>query len=354
MQIKANFDIIILLTKGGFMNKFLKGTIKLVGAISILALSTFDTGTIINNVDVKTKDNLVINFVEGEEVEILKETPNGYVVQKDSQTAELDGENIIQFNKKSNEFTVRRLTALKEDKASDQVKRQLLEGESITVQKNEGEYSFVLTTDNLTGYVLSSDLDKEVVSNVVTGELLGLIQLIDGTSLEAGTPVVINGFADGNFTASTKDKKEFIIAKQFVKIVKDRLSRAANRNPGLENDVVAIAQSKLNTPYVYATAGPNSFDCSGFSTWVYKQLGVKLPRSSASQSGFGQLVNRNDLVPGDLVFFNTSGSGVSHVGIYIGNDKFIHAASAPYMKVMINSLSEKYYNTRYVCARRVL
>lgn len=336
------------------MNKFLKGTIKLVGAISILALSTFDTGTIINNVDVKTKDNLVINFVEGEEVEILKEIPNGYVIQKDNQTAELDGENIIQFNKKSNEFTVRRLTALKDDKASDQVKRQLLEGESIIVQKNEGEYSFVLTTDNLTGYVLSSDLDKEVVSNVVTGELLGLIQLIDGTTLEAGTPVVINGFADGNFTASTKDKKEFIIAKQFVKIVKDRLSRAANRNPSLENDVVAIAQSKLNTPYVYATAGPNSFDCSGFSTWVYKQLGVKLPRSSASQSGFGQLVNRNDLVPGDLVFFNTSGSGVSHVGIYIGNDKFIHAASAPYMKVMINSLSEKYYNARYVCARRVL
>ncbi|WP_099950404.1 C40 family peptidase [Ezakiella peruensis] len=336
------------------MNKFLKGTIKLVGAISILALSTFDTGTIINNVDVKTKDNLVINFVEGEEVEILKETPNGYVIQKDNQTAELDGENIIQFNKKSNEFTVRRLTALKDDKASDQVKRQLLEGESIIVQKNEGEYSFVLTTDNLTGYVLSSDLDKEVVSNVVTGELLGLIQLIDGTTLEVGTPVVINGFADGNFTASTKDKKEFIIAKQFVKIVKDRLSRAANRNPSLENDVVAIAQTKLNTPYVYATAGPNSFDCSGFSTWVYKQLGVKLPRSSASQSGFGQLVNRNDLVPGDLVFFNTSGSGVSHVGIYIGNDKFIHAASAPYMKVMINSLSEKYYNARYVCARRVL
>lgn len=336
------------------MNKFLKGTIKLVGAISILALSTFDTGTIINNVDVKTKDNLVINFVEGEEVEILKETPNGYVIQKDDQTAELDGENIIQFNKKSNEFTVRRLTALKDDKASDQVKRQLLEGESIIVQKNEGEYSFVLTTDNLTGYVLSSDLDKEVVSNVVTGELLGLIQLIDGTTLEAGTPVVINGFADGNFTASTKDKKEFIIAKEFVKIVKDRLSRAANRNPSLENDVVAIAQSKLNTPYVYATSGPNSFDCSGFSTWVYKQLGVKLPRSSASQSGFGQLVNRNDLVPGDLVFFNTSGSGVSHVGIYIGNDKFIHAASAPYMKVMINSLSENYYNARYVCARRVL
>lgn len=350
----ANFDIIILLTKGGFMNKFLKGTLKLVGAISILALSTFDTGTIINKIDVKTKDNLVINFAEGEEVEILKETPTGYVVQKDSQTAEINVENIIQFNKKNNEFTVRRLTALKEDKASDQVKRQLLEGESITVQKNEGEYSFVLTTDNLTGYVLSSDLDKEVVSNVVTGELIGLIQLIDGTNLAAGTPIIINGFKDGQFIASTKDEKEFLIAKEFVKIVKDRLSRAASRNPGLENDIVAIAQTKLNTPYVYATAGPNSFDCSGFSTWVYKQLGIKLPRSSASQSTFGQLVNRDELVPGDLVFFNTSGSGVSHVGIYIGNDKFIHAASQPYMKVMINSLSEKYYNARYVCARRVL
>lgn len=336
------------------MKQLLKGTLKVLGAVSILALSTFDTGTIINKIEVKTNQDLVISFEDGEEVEILKETPTGYVVKKENSSVEVDFENIIQFDKKINEYCVRRITALKEDSASDKVKRQLLEGEPVTVQKNEGEYSFVLTADNMTGYVLSSDLTKEVVSNVVTGELLGLIQLIDNTQLQKGTPVVIQSYKDGKYLASTKDKKEFLIEKDFVKILTDKLTRSTERNPGLENDVVAIAMTKLNTPYVYATAGPNSFDCSGFTTWVYKQMGVKIPRSSASQSGYGKLVGRDELIPGDLVFFNTSGRGVSHVGIYIGNNKFIHAASTNEMRVMINSLTDNYYNKRYVNARRVL
>lgn len=336
------------------MRQLLKGTLKVLGIVSILALSTFDTGTIINEIEVKTNQDLVISFKDGEEVEILKETPTGYIVKKDNQSAEVGFDNIIQFDKKINEYTVRRITALKEDINSDKVKRQLLESEPVTVQKNEGEYSFVLTSDNMTGYVLSSDLTKEVVSNVVTGELLGLIQLIDNTTLQKGTPIVLQSYKDGKYLASTKDKKEFLIEKQFVKVLTDKLSRASERNPGLENDVVAIAMAKLNTPYVYASSGPNSFDCSGFTSWVYKQLGIKIPRSSASQSRYGKNVARNELKVGDLIFFNTTGAGVSHVGIYIGNNKFIHAASTREMRVMINSLNESYYNKRYVNARRVL
>lgn len=336
------------------MKQLLKGTLKIIGAVSILALSTFDTGTIINKIEVKTNQDLVISFEDGEEVEILKETPNGYIVKKGNASTEVTSENIIQFDKKINDYCVRRITSLKDDKNGENVKRQLLEGEPVTVQKNEGEYSFVLTSDNMTGYVLSSDLTKETVSNVVTGELTGLIQLIDNTSLKAGTPVVIQSYKDGKFLASTKDEKDFLIEKEFVRIITDKITRSVTRNPGLENDVVAIAMTKMNTPYVYGSSGPNSFDCSGFTSWVYKQMGIKIPRSSASQSGYGKVVKRDELTPGDLLFFNTSGRGVSHVGIYIGNDKFIHAASTSQMRVMINSLSENYYNKRFLSAKRVL
>lgn len=87
--------------------------------------------------------------------------------------------------------------------------------------------------------------------------------------------------------------------------------------------VVSIAMSKLGSPYRWAAAGPDAFDCSGFTMWCYAQIGVSLPHSSAAQIGVGQRVSRANLAPGDLVFF---GSGrIHHVGIYIGGGQFIHS-----------------------------
>lgn len=87
--------------------------------------------------------------------------------------------------------------------------------------------------------------------------------------------------------------------------------------------VVAIAESKLGSPYQWGAAGPSSFDCSGFTMWVYAHVGVSLPHSSRAQIGYGQRVSRANLRPGDLVFFGTS--VIHHVGIYIGGGMFIHA-----------------------------
>jgi len=87
-------------------------------------------------------------------------------------------------------------------------------------------------------------------------------------------------------------------------------------------DVVAVAMSKLGSPYVWAAAGPNTFDCSGFTMWCYAQIGISLPHSSRAQINYGERVSYADLEPGDLVFF---GSPIHHVGMYIGNGRFIHA-----------------------------
>ncbi|MDZ4169976.1 MAG: NlpC/P60 family protein [Coriobacteriia bacterium] len=88
------------------------------------------------------------------------------------------------------------------------------------------------------------------------------------------------------------------------------------------SEVVAIAKRYLGAPYVWAANGPNSFDCSGLTSFVYRQVGVSLPRTSRAQIHAGERVSRSDLQPGDLVFF---GSPIRHVGMYVGGGMYIHA-----------------------------
>ena len=110
----------------------------------------------------------------------------------------------------------------------------------------------------------------------------------------------------------------------------------------------------MGSPYVWGATGDGGYDCSGLVYAIYvNELGISLPRTSSAQSQVGAQVDRSQLQPGDLIFFNTTGKGVSHVGIYIGDDTFIHANSGS-GRVKQNKLSEKYYNSRFVNATRVL
>jgi cell wall-associated NlpC family hydrolase len=88
------------------------------------------------------------------------------------------------------------------------------------------------------------------------------------------------------------------------------------------SEIISVARRYLGAPYRWGATGPNAFDCSGFTSFVYRQVGVRLPRVSRAQIGAGQRVNRSDLQPGDLVFF---GSPIHHVGIYAGGGMYIHA-----------------------------
>lgn len=119
------------------------------------------------------------------------------------------------------------------------------------------------------------------------------------------------------------------------------------------NVVIAYAMSFQGVKYQYGAVGPNSYDCSGFTMTVMKKFGIKLPRTSIAQSSYGTPVPRGSLQPGDLVFFATSGgTKVSHVGIYAGNNNFIHISVN--RGHTVSSLNETYYRTRYVKATRVI
>jgi cell wall-associated NlpC family hydrolase len=113
---------------------------------------------------------------------------------------------------------------------------------------------------------------------------------------------------------------------------------------------VAAAQSKIGVPYATAGVGPGGFDCSGLTMWAFGQAGISLPRTSYAQFGVGTPVSRSAIQAGDLVFFNTSGSGASHVGIATSATT---AISATTHGVRQHSIVDSYWSSHYVGARRV-
>lgn len=121
---------------------------------------------------------------------------------------------------------------------------------------------------------------------------------------------------------------------------------------GNGSSIVATAKQYLGYKYVYGGSSPSTgFDCSGFTSYVFKQHGITLSRTAAGQYSNGVAVSRANLQPGDLVMFGKS--GINHVAIYIGGGQIIHA-STPSTGVRIDSLSTGYYNNNYVGARRIL
>ncbi|MFF2448966.1 NlpC/P60 family protein [Neobacillus sp. NPDC058068] len=114
--------------------------------------------------------------------------------------------------------------------------------------------------------------------------------------------------------------------------------------------VTDIALEYIGVPYVWGGSSPSGFDCSGFTSYTYKQAGITLPRTAADQYTKGQAVAKGNLTKGDLVFFSTYKAGASHVGISLGGEKFVHASSNG---VKISSLSESYYNQTYIGSKRI-
>jgi len=111
------------------------------------------------------------------------------------------------------------------------------------------------------------------------------------------------------------------------------------------------AESRIGAPYRHGGAGPETFDCSGLVAYAYRQAGIEVPRTAAQQYAVARPVSRRDLRPGDLVFFRLSSREVSHVGIYAGDDRFVHAPQHGGL-VRMASLEDEWFRAHYAGAGR--
>ncbi len=166
------------------------------------------------------------------------------------------------------------------------------------------------------------------------------------------TTVTVDGFADGWYAVTCQYGTTGYIRSDFVDLTTDDASSASG--------AADVAKQYLGTRYVYGGSSPSGFDCSGFTMYVFKQMGVSLPHSATSQwqSGKGEkLYSASELKTGDLVFFRdpsrANGKACSHAGIYLGGGQFIHASSANSGGVIVSTLTSGYYNTYFVGGMRI-
>ena len=206
-----------------------------------------------------------------------------------------------------------------------------------------------------------------------SGVELGIPNLDEIMRLETGRVLTVTGI-EGSWFAVSYNGVSGYVASQYVLICSPSTADTSapetpeetpaetpdetpTDNPAATvsgSEIVSLAQQYLGVPYVYGGSSPSGFDCSGFTMYIFAQVGVKLPHGATSQLSYGASVSRSELQPGDLVFFQDYGAVASHVGIYIGGDQFIHASSSSGNSrcVTVSSLAESYYANHYYTARR--
>jgi cell wall-associated NlpC family hydrolase len=214
----------------------------------------------------------------------------------------------------------------------------------LTVVAADGTTTTAAADDTVYAQVTASSL------NVRSGAGTGYSKV---TQLSRGAVVTVLETLDGWTKISTGATTGYVSSEYLTTV--DAATAAASSSKAAQ--LVALAKTYLGVRYKYGGASPSGFDCSGFTYYIYKtSAGVTLPRTATGQYSGYTKVSKANLQVGDLVFFSRSsgGSTIGHVGIYIGDGKFIHSSSPSSGGVIISALSEAYYSARYYGAVRVL
>ncbi len=175
------------------------------------------------------------------------------------------------------------------------------------------------------------------------------------TSVRNGAAVKLTGIENGWFKVDYNGSVGYVLSDYIVPCDDVSIPVFSEEASAAAQQLLAYAASYLGTPYAYGGNGPNSFDCSGFTSYVYRHFGYKINRTASTQLSNGVSVPKEQLQPGDLVFFRNDGDShaASHVGIYVGNNQYIHAASDTGV-VEYRSMLTAANLRKYVGARRIL
>lgn len=240
----------------------------------------------------------------------------------------------------------------KKASTSSKTMQKLKLNDKVTVISEEGKWSKV-KVDNTTGYILT--------------ELLSDTKLEKENKKEESNTTSRDGETTSRKEEEKTDAKEDTSVKQEENKTNEKeetksetttnVKEEQNTSKVTGDDIVTFAKKYLNYKYVSGGSSPSKgFDCSGFTKYVYNHFGYTLSRTSKAQAKNGKEVAKSDLQPGDLIIFkNQSLTAIGHVGIYIGNNKIIHA-SEPGVGVTITDMNASgyNYNKRYVTARRII
>lgn len=219
--------------------------------------------------------------------------------------------------------------------------------------------------------------DADLVAQISSGDSVEIVGFVDGwykvnygyatgyvrsdliTQLER--PLGNNGMTTAVLAGNVDPEAEIAATKAAVYARRNATSGSTSAASGSSGSssgtsvgqrIATYAMNYLGCPYSYGGSSPSGFDCSGFAQYVFKQFGISINRTATAQLANGYSVSYSELRPGDLVFFGY-GNSAFHVGIYIGNNQFIHAENYG-TGVCITSLSDSYYANSYLCARRIV
>ena len=202
------------------------------------------------------------------------------------------------------------------------------------------------------------DNSAEIIDHLALNTEVTIIENVDNTWAKVKVKQ-IEGYVASKYLSDTKtevtSRSEDVVRESPNQENVNNASQEVTTTGKLGQDIVTYAKQYLGYKYVSGGSSPDTgFDCSGFTCYVYKHFGITLNRTSSAQNSNGTGIAKENLQPGDLLIFNnSSNSGIGHVGIYMGDNNFIHAANGS-KGVVTTSLTNSYYVTRYVGARRVI
>ena len=316
------------------------------------------------------------------EIKIIEQTNNWTYVSIENILGWVRTDNIIEENgitsseKSTNESNDTSTTTSKEEETTTKTKVAYIKYDTVNLREKASTSSKSLAKLKLNDEVTVLEEVDSVWSKVEADGKTGYIStdlLADKKQEEKKTEAIKDNNTtsrDGE-TTSREDTTNITTKKDEETATKKEVTTTTTKNTGntaskkeettyskaTGADIVAYAKKYLGYKYVYGGASPSTgFDCSGFTCYVYKHFGYTLSRSSVSQATNGKEVEKSDLQPGDLVFYkNTSLTRIGHVGIYIGDNKMIHA-SEPGVGVIITDIDSASHNypKRYVTSRRII
>ena len=251
----------------------------------------------------------------------------------------------------------------KEPSTSAKVLGKVVEGDNLISEgKTEDGEWYKVKFGDIEGYVFAEYVTEDITKITGEGKVNDGVNFRTEPTTESEIISTIPADADITILGTKEDWYKVLYNEQEGWIVARCVDRVTSTSRSGANSVgrkvVELAKQHLGKKYVWGANGPNSFDCSGLTKYVYGKVGVTLERVSYNQATQGIKVDKSKLQLGDLVFFSginstSKNAKISHVGIYIGSGKFIHAANSK-RGVVIDELDSDYYKSHYVTARRVI